>query len=78
MQIYATCFFFANTDLFIRALLLDRILVLEKTTPTPRVHLVSYNCMRPNPIALHPANLDIGNTYTPILLLNPLYVNAMN
>ena len=27
-------------DLFIRALLLDRILALEKTTRTPRVHLV--------------------------------------
>ena len=28
-------------DLFTRALLLDRILPLEKTTRTPRVHLVS-------------------------------------
>ena len=27
-------------DLFIRALLLDRILALEKNTRTPRVHLV--------------------------------------
>ena len=30
-------------DLFIRALLLDRILALEKTTRTPRVHLVYLN-----------------------------------
>ena len=29
-----------KSDLFIRALLLDRILVTEKTTRTPRVHLV--------------------------------------
>ena len=29
-------------DLFIRALLLDRILSLEKTTRTPRVHLVDF------------------------------------
>ena len=29
-------------DLFIRALLLDRILALEKNTRTPRVHLVSH------------------------------------
>ena len=29
-------------DLFIRALLLDRILALEKTTRTPHVHLVIY------------------------------------
>ena len=31
-----------KSDLFIRALLLDRILVTEKTTRTPRVHLVLY------------------------------------
>ena len=31
-----------KSNLFIRALLLDRILVTEKTTPTPRVHLVQY------------------------------------
>ena len=30
-----------KSDLFIRSLLLDRILVTEKTTRTPRVHLVS-------------------------------------
>ena len=29
-----------KSNLFIRALLLDRILVTEKTTRTPRVHLV--------------------------------------
>ena len=34
-----------NSDLFIRALLLGRILVTEKTTRTPRVHLVKlYFC----------------------------------
>ena len=34
-----------KSNLFIRALLLDRILVTEKTTRTPRVHLVHfYNC----------------------------------
>ena len=31
-----------KSSLFIRALLLDRILVTEKTTRTPRVHLVLY------------------------------------
>ena len=31
-----------KSNLFIRALLLDRILVTEKTTRTPRVHLVVY------------------------------------
>ena len=31
----------AKLDLFVRALLLDRILALEKTTRTPRVHLVN-------------------------------------
>ena len=30
-----------KSNLFIRALLLDRILVTEKTTRTPRVHLVN-------------------------------------
>ena len=38
-----------KSDLFIRALLLDRLLVTEKTTRTPRVHLVlvkyhNYGC----------------------------------
>ena len=33
-------FSFLKSNLFIRALLLDRILVTEKTTRTPRVHLV--------------------------------------
>ena len=32
-----------KSNLFIRALLLDRILVTEKTTRTPRVHLVYRN-----------------------------------
>ena len=31
-----------KSSLFIRALLLDRILATEKTTRTPRVHLVLY------------------------------------
>ena len=31
-----------KSNLFIRALLLDRILVTEKTTRTPRVHLVLF------------------------------------
>ena len=38
--VHYTIFSIAKLDLFIRALLLDRILALEKTTRTPRVHLV--------------------------------------
>ena len=36
-----------KSNLFIRALLLDRILVTEKTTRTPRVHLVDRECPKP-------------------------------
>ena len=39
--VHYTIFSVVKLDLFIRALLLDRILALEKTTRTPRVHLVS-------------------------------------
>ena len=35
-------FISSKDNLFIRALLLDRISVTEKTTRTPRVHLVMY------------------------------------
>ena len=38
--VHYTIFSVIKLDLFIRALLLDRILTLEKTTRTPRVHLV--------------------------------------
>ena len=38
--VHCTIFSVLKSNLFIRALLLDRILVTEKTTPTPRVHLV--------------------------------------
>ena len=38
--VHYTIFSVVKSDLFIRALLLDRILVTEKTTRTPRVHLV--------------------------------------
>ena len=31
-------------DIFIRALLLDRIFALEEITRTPRVHLVFFSC----------------------------------
>ena len=47
--VHYTIFSVVKSDLFIRALLLDRILVTEKTTRTPRVHLVyvceHYICM---------------------------------
>ena len=40
-HVYTTGFFsILKSNLFIRALLLDRILVTEKTTRTVRVHLV--------------------------------------
>ena len=39
--VHYTIFSVVKSDLFIRALLLDRILVTEKTTRTPRVHLVT-------------------------------------
>ena len=39
--VHYTIFSVLKTNLFIRALLLDRILVTEKTTRTPRVHLVN-------------------------------------
>ena len=39
--VHYTIFLVAKLDLFIRALLLDRILALEKTTCTPRVHLAN-------------------------------------
>ena len=38
--VHYTIFPVVKSDLFIRALLLDRILVTEKTSRTPRVHLV--------------------------------------
>ena len=38
--VHYTIFSVVKLDLFIRALLLDRILALEKTTSTLRVHLV--------------------------------------
>ena len=38
--VHYTIFSGVKLDLFIRALLLDRILALENTTRTPRVHLV--------------------------------------
>ena len=38
--VHYTIFSVVKLDLFIRALLLDRILALEKTTRTPRLHLV--------------------------------------
>ena len=40
--VHYTIFSVVKSDLFIRALLLDRILVTEKTTRTPRVHLVIF------------------------------------
>ena len=40
--VHYTIFSVVKLDLFIRALLLDRILPLEKTTRTPRVHLVKF------------------------------------
>ena len=38
--VHYTIFSVVKLDLFLRALLLDRILAQEKTTRTPRVHLV--------------------------------------
>ena len=38
--VHYTIFSVVTLDLYIRALLLDRILTLEKTKRTPRVHLV--------------------------------------
>ena len=38
--VHYTIFSVVKLDLFIRALLLDRILALEKNMRTPRVHLV--------------------------------------
>ena len=40
--VHYTIFSVVKLDLSIRALLLDRILALEKTTRTPSVHLVIY------------------------------------
>ena len=41
--VHYTIFSVVKLDLFIRALLLDRILALEKTTRTPRVYPVNVN-----------------------------------
>ena len=41
--VHYTIFSVVKSDLFIRALLLDRILVTEKNTRTPRVHLVVFS-----------------------------------
>ena len=44
-SVHYTIFSVVKLDLFIRALLMDRILALEKTTCTPHVHLViDCNC----------------------------------
>ena len=39
-RVHYTIFSVVRLDLFIRALLLNRVLALEKNTRTPRVHLV--------------------------------------
>ena len=44
--VHYTIFSVVKSDLFIRALLLDRILVTEKTTRTSRVDLVRLDCGR--------------------------------
>ena len=45
-SVHYTIFSVVKLDLFIRALLLDRIIALEKTTCTSHVHLViDSNCM---------------------------------
>ena len=49
--VHYTIFSVIKLDLFIRALLLDRILALEKTTRTPRVHLVN-NCNDENVVQI--------------------------
>ena len=41
-SVHYTSFSVIKLDLFIRALLLDRILALKKNTRTPLVHLVIY------------------------------------
>ena len=41
--VHYTMFLVIKLDLFLRALLLDRSLALEKTTRTPRVHIVGLN-----------------------------------
>ena len=46
--VHYTIFSVVKLDLFIRALLLDRILALEKNTRTPRVHLVNILMMFAN------------------------------
>ena len=40
--VHYTIFSVVKLDLFIRALLLDHILAMEKTTRTPRIHIVSF------------------------------------
>ena len=40
-NVHYTIFSVAKLNVFIRALLLDRILTLEKTARTPRVHLLN-------------------------------------
>ena len=61
--VHYTNFSVVKLDLFIRALLLDRTLALEKKPRTFRVHLVinepwnfssSVACLSDNPIAAHP------------------------
>ena len=46
--VHYTIFSVVKLDLFIRALLLYRILALEKNTCTPRVHLVHNICTSSN------------------------------
>ena len=58
--VHYTIFLVVKLDLFIRALLLDRILPLEKTTRTPLVHLVS-NRMRFLPGV---ARIKVSSRYT--------------
>ena len=55
--VHYTIFSVVKSDLFIRALLLDRILALEKTTRTPRVHLVRTRCCT---IAKRPIDLKLS------------------
>ena len=69
--VHYTIFSVVKLDLFIRALLLDRILALEKTKRTPRVHLVMYSCAKQNQtyVKLEVDNLPMNTRHKSVALI---------
>ena len=89
--VYYTIFLVVKLDLFIQALLLDRIIDLEKNTSTPCVHLVNFisasklltllvchNCVLPFHVISTPLSRDLMFVLHCYQFINTLIRNASN